>query len=172
MPSGIQRLLDPTRRADRRAQPQPTGAKMTRAFTQKFDVTYRDQDPAGHVSATMYYVYMLNAYMAYAHELLEVPLDQGIPQIMLKTSCEYVRSAKWGESLELSARITRLGTKSFDLEYLITLAGDADTVIARGASTHVAYDYVTESTVPLSDTFRARVRQYQEEEAPELSEVA
>ncbi|MFP3571234.1 acyl-CoA thioesterase, partial [Paraburkholderia sp. SIMBA_030] len=79
------------------------------------------------------------AYMAYAHELLEVPLDQGIPQIMLKTSCEYVRSAKWGETLELSARITRLGTKSFDLEYLITLADDANTVIARGASTHVAY---------------------------------
>jgi acyl-CoA thioester hydrolase len=138
---------------------------MSRAFTLRFDVTYRDQDPAGHVSATMYYVYMLNAYMAYAHELLDVPLDQGIPQIMVKTSCEYVHPAKWGDTLEVSARITRLGTKSLDIDYVITRVDGAATVIARGASTHVAYDYETERTVPLTDAFRERVRLYQDEAA-------
>lgn len=136
---------------------------MSRAFLLKFDVAYRDQDPAGHVSATMYYVYMLNAYMAYAHELLQVPLTEGIPQIMLKTSCEYVHSAKWGDTLEVSALITRLGTKSFDVEYVIRSANDRTLIIAKGASTHVAYDYGTERTVPLSSTFRERVRIYQQE---------
>lgn len=136
---------------------------MSRAFKLQFDVTYRDQDPAGHASATVYYVYMLNAYMAYAHELLDVPLDQGIPQIMLKTSCQYVRPAKWGETLQVSARVARLGTKSFDIEYVISLAGNEEDVVARGASTHVAYDYETERTVPLSDAFRTRVREYQAE---------
>ncbi|NHH83550.1 acyl-CoA thioesterase [Burkholderia gladioli] len=135
---------------------------MTRAFTQQFDVTYRDQDPAGHVSATLYYVYMLNAYMAYAHELLEIPLTEGIPQIMLKTSCEYVHPAKWGDRLEVSARVSRLGTKSFDIEYRITVAGEPSRLIATGGSTHVAYDYASERTVPLSEAFRERVRAYQE----------
>ncbi|GAB7536083.1 acyl-CoA thioesterase [Burkholderia sp. 22PA0099] len=136
--------------------------EATRAFTQQFDVAYRDQDPAGHVSATMYYVYMLNAYMAYAHELLDVPLTEGIPQIMLKTSCEYVHPAKWGDRLEVSAEVVRLGTKSFDIAYRITIAGHPDQVIATGGSTHVAYDYATERTVPLSDAFRERVQAYQE----------
>ncbi|WP_176055002.1 acyl-CoA thioesterase [Paraburkholderia caribensis] len=136
---------------------------MPQAFTQQFDVAYRDQDPAGHVSAAMYYVYMLNAYMAYAHELLGLPLTDGIPQIMLKTSCEYVHPAKWGDTLKVSALITRLGTKSFDIEYRITIAADEARVIAMGSSTHVAYDYATERTVPLTDTFRERVRAYQEE---------
>ncbi|KDB10191.1 hypothetical protein LIG30_0932 [Burkholderia sp. lig30] len=144
---------------------------MTRAFTQQFDVAYGDQDPAGHVSATMYYVYMLNAYMLYAHELLDVPMTDGIPQIMLKTSCEYVHPAKWGDSLEVNALITRIGTKSFDIEYRITIAGDATRVIATGRSTHVAYDYATERSVPLSDAFRERVRAYQEE-AHEAEPVA
>jgi acyl-CoA thioester hydrolase len=116
---------------------------------------------------------MLNAYMAYAHELLDVPLDRGIPQIMLKTSCEYVRPAKWGETLQVSALITRLGTKSFDIDYVISLAGNEKDVIARGASTHVAYDYETERTVPLSDAFRTRVQQYQAEGASqEIFEAA
>ena len=136
---------------------------MPRAFTQQFGVSYRDQDPAGHVSATMYYVYMLNAYMAYAHELLDVPLTDGIPQIMLKTACEYVHPAKWGDTLEVSALITRLGTKSFDIAYRITIAGHPEQVIATGSSTHVAYDYTSERTVPLSLAFRERVRAYQEE---------
>lgn len=136
---------------------------MPRAFTQKFDVAYRDQDPAGHVSATMYYVYMLNAYMAYAHELLHVPLTEGIPQIMLKTACQYVRPAKWGDTLEVSALITRVGTKSLDIEYRITIAGHPEELVATGSSTHVAYDYATERTVPLSDAFRSRVNAYQEE---------
>ncbi|MGH8782877.1 acyl-CoA thioesterase [Paraburkholderia sp.] len=144
---------------------------MSRAFTLKFEVAYRDQDPAGHVSATMYYVYMLNAYMAYAHELLQVPLTDGIPQIMLKTSCEYVHPAKWGDILEVSALITRLGTKSFDIEYVITSASDKDLVIAKGGSTHVAYDYATERTVPLSSAFRERVHAYQHE-SHEIEAVA
>jgi acyl-CoA thioester hydrolase len=90
---------------------------------------------------------------------------------MLKTSCEYVHPAKWGDTLEVHARITRLGTKSFDIEYLITLMGDEERVIAKGASTHVCYDYELERTVPLSADFRERVRAYQGEASP-VPEVA
>lgn len=145
---------------------------MTKAFHMQIDVAYRDMDPAGHVSSTVYYIYMLNAYMAYAHQLLDVPLENAIPQIMVKTSCEYIRPAKWGDILDVEARVTRFGTKSLDIEYLISRISGERAILAKGASTHVGFNYMTDHTVPLSDEFKRRVLAYQGRSSSEIAPLA
>jgi acyl-CoA thioesterase FadM len=56
-------------------------------------------------------------------------------------------------------RTSRLGSKSLDLDCLITRASD-DAVAATARTVMVAYDYVRDTSVALLESWRQRIRQY------------
>jgi hypothetical protein len=63
-------------------------------------------------------------------------------------------------------------TKSLDIEYVISRISGERAILAKGASTHVAFDYATDRTVPLSDEFKRQVLAYQGETSPEEDALA
>jgi acyl-CoA thioester hydrolase len=134
---------------------------MKKSYRKQIDVAYRDIDTAGHVSSTVYYNYMQNAYVFVMHKLMSLPWDEKIPQIMVKTSCEYIAPAKFGDQLNIDLLITRFGTKSFEIEYVISRSGSSEQTIAKGASTHVMFDYKSGKTLPVSDEFKRLVTDFQ-----------
>jgi acyl-CoA thioester hydrolase len=132
------------------------------------EVKYRDTDSVGHVSSPVYYDYMQHAYVKYMLELLELPHSEKLPHIMVKTSCEYIKPAKFGDSITVRSSVTRFGTKSFEVEYLMCLdKGEATAaegepeLVARAASTHVMFDYKSNRTAPVPEEFRDRVLAFQ-----------
>ncbi|MBN3836668.1 thioesterase family protein [Burkholderia sp. Ac-20344] len=143
---------------------------MTRKyFETRIDVKYRETDAMGHVSSPVYYDYLQHAYLTYMHDLLELPYSEKLPHIMVKTSCEYLKPAQYGDTITVRSSVTRFGSKSFELEYLMVRdaqaasedSDDDQAVVARAVSTHVMFDYGSKTTVPVPEEFRTRVLSFQ-----------
>jgi acyl-CoA thioester hydrolase len=59
-----------------------------------------------------------------------------------------------GEEVEVQTSCSRIGTKSFDLEHVITAGGR---VVAEAKSVLVSYDYERGQSVPVPDDMRERL---------------
>ncbi|HGM5492739.1 TPA: acyl-CoA thioesterase [Serratia fonticola] len=133
-------------------------------FIITLEVKYRDTDSMGHVSSPVYYEYIQHAYVKYMHTLLAVPYTEKLPQIMVKTSCEYIAPAMLCDNLEITSRVIYFGSKSFEMQYDIHNHNDGDKkLIARGFSTHVCFDYELNKSVPVPDDLKERVLAFQGE---------
>lgn len=126
------------------------------------EVAYRDTDSIGHLSSPVYYVYMQSAYLKYMWELYGHGPEKKLPQIMVKTSCDYLKPAHCNEKLRIATRIARFGSKSFDVQYEF-FRGETDELVAKGSSVHVMFDYEKEKSLPVPEEFKAQVATYQAE---------
>jgi acyl-CoA thioester hydrolase len=125
------------------------------------EVRFRDLDAMGHVNNAAYLTYFEIAREAYAHKLGHCPVGEDDPRelfpfILLEVTCRYLAPAGMNDHLLVHARVPRIGTRSFELQYLITRGGDG-LVVASGRSAQVYFDYATGETRPLSDDFVARI---------------
>ncbi|GEK70993.1 acyl-CoA thioesterase [Paracoccus denitrificans] len=130
-------------------------------FETQIEVRYRDTDSMGHVSSPIYYDYLQSAYLEYMHGLLDLPKNRKLPHIMVRTSCEYVSQAVYGDRIAILSRVTRFGNKSFEMEHVMQLADDSRREVARANSTHVMFDYESQQTYPVPEEFKAAVARYQ-----------
>lgn len=130
-------------------------------YVTEIEIRYRDTDSMGHVSSPIYYDYLQSAYLEYMHDLLRLPKDRKLPHIMVRTSCEYVSQAVYGDRINVLSRVTRFGTKSFEMEHVMRLADDSAREVARAASVHVMFDYEGQKTYPVPDEFKSAVATYQ-----------
>ena len=134
---------------------------MRKSFQTDVEIRYRDTDSMGHVSSPVYYDYMQSAYLAYMHDLLEITKLKKLPYIMVKTACEYLAQAKYGDRLTVLSHITKFGTKSFEMEHLMQLADQKRELVARASSVHVMYDYEKQATYPVPEEFKAATMAFQ-----------
>ncbi|POF61497.1 thioesterase [Novacetimonas maltaceti] len=135
---------------------------MATSFQTRIPVRYRDTDSMGHVSSPVYYDYLQHAYLEYMFALLGLPRSEKLPQIMVKTSCEYVAPAFFGDVLIIESKVTGFGNKSFEMEHIFYKDTDERPVIARTYSKHVMFDYDRNTTVPVSAEFRDEVNAFQD----------
>lgn len=132
-----------------------------KAFETPIEIRYRDTDSMGHVSSPVYYDYMQTAYLEYMHHILPIPKSEKLPHIMVKTACDYVSQAFYGDRIVVLSRVSKFGSKSFEMEHVMCI-DDADRrEVARANSVHVMFDYETMSTRPVPDTFRDTVASFQ-----------
>lgn len=130
-------------------------------FETPIEVKYRDVDAMGHVGSAVYYDYLQHAYLTFMHALLDLPLSSKLPHIMVKTACEYVRPARYGDRLKVCSSITRFGQKSFDIEHVMRLDTDDEPIVAKAYSTHVMFDYEHHASLPVPDAFKRQVERFQ-----------
>jgi acyl-CoA thioester hydrolase len=115
-------------------------------FVRRERVRFRDCDAMGHVNNAVFSTYLEEA---------RIDVLGGLrPFILARVEIDFRSQLRAGEEIEIATRCSRVGTKSFDLEHEIRTDGR---VVAEARSVLVAYDYETESSVPLSDELRARL---------------
>ncbi len=130
-------------------------------FHYRVEVRFRDLDALGHVNNAVYATYFESARIAYYQRLVGGSLDRlGI--ILAELTISYKAPAHFGDELLVGVRVSKIGSKSFTMDYAITRVGDG-ALIATGQSVLVAYDYAAGCSVPVSDEFRARVAEFQGE---------
>lgn len=136
---------------------------MRNSFQTNIEIRYRDTDSMGHVSSPIYYDYMQTAYLEFMHKILEIPKSKKLPHIMVKTSCEYISQAKYGDKLRISSHITKFGTKSFEMEHVMTIDDPKreNEVVAKAVSNHVMYDYEKHATYPVPEGFKQTILAFQ-----------
>ena len=129
-------------------------------FSCPIEVRFRDPASMRHVNNAVYLTYFENARTGYARALGHCDDDDDMaalfPFILLEVSCRYVAPAGLGDQLLVHLRTSRVGSKSFEYEYLITRPGDGAT-IAVGRSTQVYYDYASGRTLAVPEAYRRAV---------------
>ena len=108
-------------------------------FHYRIEVRFRDLDALGHVNNAVYATYFESARIAYYQRLVGGSLDRlGI--ILAELTISYKAPAHFGDELLVGVRVSRIGGKSFTMDYAIARVGDG-ALIATGQSVLVAYDY-------------------------------
>jgi acyl-CoA thioester hydrolase len=95
---------------------------MTFRFVHEAPVRWSDLDAAGVVNNAVYLTLLEQCRFAYFKELglLE---GNGFPFLLGETSIRFLRPGREAGSVAVAARVTRLGTKSFEMEYEVRFEG-------------------------------------------------
>ncbi len=122
-------------------------------------VRFRDLDPLGHVNNAVYLSYFETARIDCFAAITGMTSLQELNMILAEVTVTYHAPALFGDRLELGVRVSRMGTKSFDMEYLLVRQPDGRK-IASGRSVQVMYDYASGQTIPISAELREQIARF------------
>jgi acyl-CoA thioester hydrolase len=128
-------------------------------FVHAQEVTFRDLDVFGHVNNAVYLTYIENARLGYLREVLGVESLEDLLVILAKVRIDFRSRASLGEMLEIGARVSRIGTKSFDVDHEVR--GPDARLVAVASTTLVTFDYRGDTTMPVPDLWRERFQSFE-----------
>jgi acyl-CoA thioester hydrolase len=125
-------------------------------------VRYGDLDPQGHVNNARYLTFLEQARVDY---LIYLGIWDGIHFLTLnwivaETRMTYLTPIRFGQTISIGLKVTRLGNKSLDFQYDI-LDKSTGQQMATGTTVMVAYDYIEEHSIPIPDDCRQKIAQFE-----------
>ena len=117
-------------------------------------VRFRDLDPMGHVNNAVFLTYLEQARIAFFEELGVAIGLEDMNMIVARIEIDFRAPVRLGQEVEVGVRATRFGTKSFDLDYELTVDGE---IVAEARSVQVAYDYGRREPVAIPDEWRQKL---------------
>jgi acyl-CoA thioester hydrolase len=124
----------------------------------KLPVQFRDIDVMGHVNHATYLQYMETARVELARRLGQP--DQGFRSsfIVAMAHCEYKKPIIHERSVTVSTWVTRIGDRSWDLDY--TVRSPSGTEYAIGRTTQVSFDYGKRQTIGIPVKLQKGLEKY------------
>ncbi len=132
-------------------------------FSTPIVVRYSDIDAQGHMNHARYFSFMEEARFRYAQTLglwTDVNDFNAVGQIVAEATCTYLRPVLLGQTVDVALRTSRLGNKSLEMAYRLTVEGQA---VATGRTVQVAYDYATHQSIPVPLAWRQAVAAFEGE---------
>ncbi len=130
-------------------------------FAVSIPVRYSDLDAQGHVNHAKYFSFMEEARFKYivAVGLWTDTTDfNAVGQIVAEATCSYKRPVLIGQTVDVAVRTARLGHKSLDMEYRLTMEA---VEVALGRTVQVAYDYAAHRSIPIPQAWREKIRAFE-----------
>jgi len=131
-------------------------------FYHSIEVRYGDLDPQGHVNNARFLTYMEQARIEYIRRLglWNGGSFQDIGIILADIQVSFRAPILFGMQVLTGVRISRLGSKSLVMDYRLA---DAQTgqEFAAGSSVIVTYDYPSERTIPIPDSWRKVIAEFE-----------
>lgn len=127
-------------------------------------IRYGDMDTLGHVNNAKYLTYLEQSRISYIRDrglwdgslsaqgliIARIEIDYRAP-----ISMDDVQATVW-------TRVSRIGTKSFDMTQLVLVERADQTVTAAEAKTvTVVYDYTAAATAPIPDAWRSLITSFE-----------
>jgi acyl-CoA thioester hydrolase len=109
-------------------------------------VRFRDCDAMGHVNNAVFSTYLEEARIGVLGDLIDF--------ILARVEIDFRSELRMGEEVEVQTVCSRVGTKSFDLEHVVSAGGR---VVAEAKSVLVSYDYERGASVPVPSELRTRL---------------
>jgi acyl-CoA thioester hydrolase len=120
------------------------------SFVHRETVRFRDLDSLAHMNNAVYSTFIEQARIAFLS-----PHGADVENMILaRLEIDFRSPAELGETIEITVTPTRIGTKSFDLEYVLR-AGDR--VIAEAKTVLVAYDYERSRSVEIPERWKEQL---------------
>lgn len=130
-------------------------------FKMKLEKRWSDIDEMGHVNNAIYLTYFEQSRVSYFNEYMKWNWQEyGV--ILANSHVDYIRPLLYPEPTFIYTRISRLGGKSFEVQYLIVNEKEGEKVlVAKGYTTLVMFDYKTKSSFIVPNTIREKVAEYE-----------
>jgi acyl-CoA thioester hydrolase len=128
-------------------------------FVYPQEVAFGDLDAFGHVNNAVYLTYLENARIGYMREVLGIESLEDLLVIVAKVNIDFRSRASLGEVLEIGARVSRIGSKSFDLDHEVR--GPDARLVAAASTTLVTFDYHGDTTMPVPELWRDRIESFE-----------
>jgi acyl-CoA thioester hydrolase len=116
---------------------------------------FSDLDGMGHVNNAVYLTYIEQARLAWFGRYAA---DEPMPLrdvILARTEIDFRSQVVFGETVAIGVRPSRLGTKSFALEYELRVG---DRVVAEATSVLCGYDYESGRSIEVPERWRRRLQ--------------
>ena len=119
-------------------------------FVHQETVRFRDLDAMGHLNNAVYSTFLEQARLAF----LEPHGARVRSMILARLEIDFRSPVELGETVEISVTPSRVGTKSFDLEYVLRVG---DRTVAEAKTVLVAYDYETAQSMEIPNEWKERL---------------
>ena len=114
-------------------------------------------DEMRHVNNAVYLTYFEQARVYYFHESCQWDWKMD-GAILANAHVDYLRPVVFPNPTFIYVRTSKLGTKSFELQYMITSIVDGkEELTTTGFTTMVMFDYKTNKTTLIPDYLRERI---------------
>lgn len=123
------------------------------------DVRFSETDALGHVNNTSYFIYLEEARIRFI-EALGISMDvQQWNFILASTKCDFVSQGYFNQRLLIKTWVSKIGTKSFQLEHEIGCAHTGE-VIAKANAVMVYFDFEKQASEPVPELLREGLNHY------------
>ena len=119
-------------------------------FVHEETVRFRDLDSMGHMNNAVYATFLEQARLAFLSQRGAHVQNM----ILARLEIDFRSPVELGETIAIAVKPTRVGTKSFDLEYVLRAA---ERVVAEARTVLVAYDYAEARSVEIPDEWKERL---------------
>ncbi len=126
----------------------------------RFRVQFADVDMLRHVNNLTYLRWAETARSEYFYDVLGEEIGGGSGMILGKMEIVYELPMFYREFVALGARVSRIGSKSFDFEHEIW-SEDRAARCARLTTTMVAMDYTKNESVVVPTVWRERIAAFE-----------
>lgn len=124
-------------------------------FRHPVEVRFKDIDVGGHAHHSQALVYFEEARTAYWREVVGRGSVEEIDYILVEAKVRYHQRILWPQTLDVGVRVSRLGRKSFEMEFLVRSA-EGERLVS-GHTVQVMYDYGVAATTRMPDGIRAPI---------------
>lgn len=126
-------------------------------------IRFKDTDMMGHVNNSTYSTYIESARLQYFKDVVSDGTDWSKQEglILARLEIDFRMPLFFGDEIFVYTRCSRLGTKSFDLDWIIVRLKNAmEEIAAEGKAVIVCFDYDTNQTVAVSEIRKTKMREF------------
>jgi acyl-CoA thioester hydrolase len=127
------------------------------------EVRFADVDAFGHVNNAKYLTYFEQARVKYFNDIVDWTYDwskEGI--ILAKADIDFIKPIHFRDEIIVFTRCSRLGNKSFDLQYQIMSYKNGGEILMSDCTTvMVAFDYVKKKSITVPEEWKQVLRKYE-----------
>jgi acyl-CoA thioester hydrolase len=135
-------------------------------FRSPAKVRFCETDANGHMSHVTTIIYMeqartefMNGLGLFDRERMEA---EGKTFVLASQSVNYRSQAYFNDQLDTYLRVSRIGSSSLDMEYVI-LNRKKQTIVSTGTSTMVYFDVRSQKSTPLPADLAERIQKFETE---------
>jgi acyl-CoA thioester hydrolase len=103
-------------------------------------VRFGETDALGHINNTSYFIYLEEARIRFIETLGYKMDSENWNFILASTKCDFISQGYFDQRLAIHSYVSKIGTKSFQLEHDITCTQTRE-LIAKGNAIMVYFDF-------------------------------
>lgn len=129
------------------------------SIQKKIEVAWGDMDAMNHVNNARYFRYFETSRILYFSTMNLRLADTSCGPILAAIECQYLRPLQYPDQILVGTRATHIGNTSFSMDHAIYSETQA-AIVAKGQGRVVFYDYQKQEKVPVPDSFRTAVQDF------------